>query len=276
MTRVHGMMVVAAAGMLVVGAMVVAGPLNPPGGAIAPTGKTLQEIFDKPSGDGRIAIAGGTTSVVISQPGSYVLTGDIVSEFAMQISAPNVTLDLNGYHLTSTVASSVALSIGAGLSNVTVRNGAVEGGVNGIAVGSGPTGLLIEDVTVLNAKANGISVAGSTARSCVLRRCRVIELGSTTTATDTSPLIIGINLSGTGNRVEDCTVSRMIYNGMGTPLMRAISVGGSGNVIDRCLVVNDTALSATGINAPGAVYRQNTVSNFTTPYSGGTDGGGNF
>ena len=61
-----------------------AGPLNPPAGVIAPTARTLTEIYNKiatpPAAggyDGRIPIPAGTAPVTISQAGSYVLTGDI-------------------------------------------------------------------------------------------------------------------------------------------------------------------------------------------------------
>lgn len=278
MTRVHGMMVVAAAGMLVVGAMVVAGPLNPPGGAIAPTGKTLQEIFDKPSGDGRIPIAGGTTGAVISQPGSYVLTGNItVSSVAMTISASAVTVDLNGFRLTSTLPnSSGVITIGAGLSGVVVRNGSVAGSFAAVTCGNSCVGLVLEDISVYGAKSIGIGLSGG-CRGCIIRRCGIYDMGSTTTPADGNMTITAVsNLSAIGTRIEDCVVSRLVYNGTGTANIRGIAMGGSANVVTGCMVYHDAAAAGTGILGTGTVYRNNSVSNLSTAYSGGTDGGGNF
>ncbi len=274
-TPTRAVLPLAVLALLITGGILYAGPINPPAGPVGPTGKTLQEIFDKPSGgDGRIQIPGGTTSVAITQPGSYVLTGDIVTEFAMQIAASNVTLDLNGHHLISTVASSATLSIQGAQTNVKIRNGTVVGGVFGISVGTGAVGLLVEDVDVYGARANGIT--GANMRAGVLRRCRVFDTGSTTTATTGSTIVFGISISGTGNRVEGCAVSRLVHNNAGiTPLFRGISMGGTG-VVEGCLVNSDVAVSGTGIEAGSCVYRGNVVTSFSAPYSGGTDGGGNF
>src|SRR5690606_25957259 len=60
-------------------APVVAGPVNPPAGPVAPTHKTLTEV------EPRIAVNAANTPgasgamYVISQPGSYYLTGNITS-----------------------------------------------------------------------------------------------------------------------------------------------------------------------------------------------------
>ncbi|RMD64345.1 MAG: hypothetical protein D6824_04110, partial [Planctomycetota bacterium] len=90
------------------GAQALAGPLNPPAGPIAPTHKTLTEV------EPRIAVSADNTpgdadSVFkITQSGSYYLLGDVVGErlkFGIEITAPNVTLDLNGFTLQGVVGS---------------------------------------------------------------------------------------------------------------------------------------------------------------------------
>src|SRR5262245_27803441 len=87
---------VACAGMLS------AGTLTPPPGPIAPTFKTLGEI------EPRIAINAANTPGTalalfqIAQPGSYFLTGNVIGvpgKAGIEISASNVTLDLNGFTL---------------------------------------------------------------------------------------------------------------------------------------------------------------------------------
>src|ERR1700754_4001390 len=91
------------AGVGALAAMAKAGPLDPPVGPLSPTGRTLDDIYNKVpatgAADGRIPLA----STIISAPGSYVLTGNIASSgSAMTINADNVTLDLNGFTLSST------------------------------------------------------------------------------------------------------------------------------------------------------------------------------
>lgn len=65
------------AGVVCVSSSTLAGDLNPPAGAVSPTGKTLTEV------EPRIALSaentpGDSRSVFrITQPGSYVLTSDV-------------------------------------------------------------------------------------------------------------------------------------------------------------------------------------------------------
>ena len=58
---------------------------------------------------GAIEIAGGTSTCQIERPGTYFLSGDLItgSNDGIQILASNVTLDLNG-HAISTVAAGAA------------------------------------------------------------------------------------------------------------------------------------------------------------------------
>ncbi len=275
--------VVGAMAMLVVGAMVFGGPITPPGGAIAPTGKTLDEIFNKipavGGADGRIPIPGGTSAVTISQPGSYVLTGNISvsgAANAILIAASDVTLDLNGFKvMQSNNTGPSTIFVNTAQANAVIRNGTVVGGNTAVTIGTNALGALIEDVSVWNARTFGIAVSTGT-RGCVIRRCRVYDTGSTTTGTDGSQSVIGINVSTIGARVEDCTVSRLFYNGAGTATFRGIAMNASACAVIGCNVYQDAANPGIGILANGSVYRNNTVTNFTIPYTGGTDGGGNF
>ncbi len=274
-----------AIGVGALAALAKAGPINPPAGAVAPTGKTLDEIFNKipagGSGDGRTAIPGGTSTVTISQPGSYVLTGNIAvssGSNAVAISASNVTLDLNGFRVSQSVvggASPISIVL-AGATNVVIRNGSTSGGSTGIGLSNNIVGVLIEDIDVYNAKTLGIGLAGGVV-GCVIRRCRIFDTGSTTIAGDGNLAIRGIDtLTAIGTRVENCTVARLFYNGSGVGTLTGIAMGGTANTVEGCQVFDDGAITATGIFAIGSVYRNNTVTNFSVKYFGGTDGGGNF
>ena len=275
-------------GALGVGAMAAlakAGPITPPSGAIAPSGRTLDEIFNKVpavgGADGRIPIAGGTSTVTINQPGSYVLTGNIAvsgGSNAVAINASNVTLDLNGFRISQSTANGgnpIAITLG-GATNVVIRNGSTSGGGVGIGMSNNIVGVLIEDLDVYNAKILGIGLATGVV-GCVIRRCRVFDTGSSTTAADGNLPIRGIDtFTAIGTRVENCTVSRLFYNGTGIGTLTGINMGGSANTVERCMVFDDGPITGSGILATGSVYRNNTVTNFSVKYFGGTDGGGNF
>src|SRR3954470_21985484 len=75
-----------------------AGPLNPPAGAVAPTMKTLQDV--EPRTPIQSLSGSAAASYVITQPGSYYLTGNIVrtpNKHGIQVLADNVTIDLAGF-----------------------------------------------------------------------------------------------------------------------------------------------------------------------------------
>jgi len=111
-----------AAGIAVMSKIAQGGPLNPPAGPIAPTGKTVQEIYDKVArtdvglSEPRIpvqSLSGSATALyVISQPGSYYLTGNIqgvAGKNGIEITADDVSLDLCGYSM---------IGVGSSLSGV--------------------------------------------------------------------------------------------------------------------------------------------------------------
>lgn len=131
-TRFSRFAPVAAAAMIAFAGLVIAGPLNPPVGAVTSTGKTLTEV------EPRIAINATNTPgdndatpslYKITQPGSYYLTGNIVGvsgKRGIEVIASGVTIDLNGFEM-SGVAGSLA-GIGSttnGLRDISVKNGSV-------------------------------------------------------------------------------------------------------------------------------------------------------
>jgi hypothetical protein len=249
-----------------------AGPINPPSGPV--TGTNAAAL-------GLTAIPGGTTQFSITQPGSYILTGNLtVAGVAIGVSAGDVTLDLNGYTVTCTDPNSYAIYLGS-FRNITVRNGHLRGGDSGLGC-SVLTDSIIEDLLVTNTRFSGIYLNSAGVRSCIVRRCLVSGVGAAGLATDNSSFLAGIICGGGACRIEDCTVSRLVFNGVGSPTFRGIhmsaptGLGGAGNIVARCTVTHDAAINGIGINFNGTgVYRDNTVMNFSTPYSGGSNGNGN-
>jgi hypothetical protein len=265
------------------GIAIALGPLNPPAGAVSSSNRTLQEIFDKiPDGDGRVLIPGGTSTVTINQPGSYVLTGNItVSNIGINILNPggSVTLDLNGFRVTSSSLTSPVIQVN-NCPQVIVRNGSTSGGLSGVSLSIAP-GALVEDVRVTGAKANGIIFNANASPGATVRRCVVVDTGVTTVAADTNN-VFGISTGSLnhGTRFEDCTVTRLFHNGTSPGSITGILNFSTGGSVSRCLVANiSTITGSTGVNLNSTVvYSGNNVVNFpvATEYVGGTDGGGNF
>ena len=72
----------------------------------------------------------GTSLFIISQPGSYYLTTNLVGvsgKNGINIAANCVTLDLNGFALLGGPGSSSAIYILGAQTNITVRNGTISG-----------------------------------------------------------------------------------------------------------------------------------------------------
>ncbi|HKI69298.1 MAG TPA: hypothetical protein VKA67_06905, partial [Verrucomicrobiae bacterium] len=110
------------------------GSLTPPG-APAPTMKTLNQI------EARMPIS--SAPFTITQPGSYYLTTNVSVSGgnAITIATNGVTLDLNGFTISSTAASASGFGIllESGLQNIAILNGFIQGGVtnNGSGTYSG-------------------------------------------------------------------------------------------------------------------------------------------
>jgi parallel beta-helix repeat protein len=151
------------------------GSLTPPG-APAPTMKTLQQV------EPRVPIS--SAPFTISQPGSYYLTTNLTVSGgnAITIATNGVTLDLNGFTISSTTnpASGTAVLIGSGLRNIAIQNGHIQGGVtnNGSGVFSGPGfgyGIFYSGSAPQNVRVSGVSVSG-----CQYHGIYVGNSGSTT------------------------------------------------------------------------------------------------
>ena len=143
------------------------------------------------AGEGRIEInqesvnAAGGFPYSISEPGSYVLTGDLAvpADTDGLILVDEVVLDLNGFSITSTAIcgqASCPAGIGSailpfeiflGASDSTVRNGVIRGfGSTCVRV---VTGTRVEDLTVSDCGGSGIA---ANERSVVMKN-RVFETG---------------------------------------------------------------------------------------------------
>ncbi|MFO0835898.1 MAG: right-handed parallel beta-helix repeat-containing protein [Phycisphaerales bacterium] len=264
----------------VISTLVWAGPLNPPGGPVSSTYKTLSEV------EPRIAInatntPGDANSLYkITQPGSYYLTGNItgvVGKHGIEIVASGVTLDLNGFDL-SGVASmgsfdGVSVTV-SGLSNIAVVNGSVRNwGQCGINLGI----LFASNCQVDAVSATGNVVAGiSAGNNALITRCAAsnnqngIAVESNSVISDCSAnsnSMRGI-LANSGTTITHCSCSGNISYGIVTQpactisactsyqnVAQGIYVVSNGQIID-CNVINN---SFDGILCgPGSIVRGNT------------------
>src|ERR1035437_1427840 len=160
------------------------GSLTPPG-APAPTMKSLDQI------EARTAITNTASLVTLSQPGSYYLMHNLTvsSGDAIDITANQVTLDLNGFTISSTASSptgyAIQLAGAGGNSDITIFNGHIKGGVtNNAGTFSGPgfgSGIDLPGSIVQNVRVTGVSVSGclnygiylGTGDSTVVESCTV-------------------------------------------------------------------------------------------------------
>ena len=163
------------------------GALTPPGPP-APTMKSLAQV------EPRTAIT-NSGAVTISQPGSYYLTTNITvnSGDGVTIATNGITLDLNGFTISSTEASpaGTGIMLNSGLRNITIANGFIQGGVTnnggGVYSGSGfaygiyyssipPVNVLVSRVSVSGCLYHGIYVYSFD--STVVESCTVRNAGS--------------------------------------------------------------------------------------------------
>lgn len=222
----------------------VAGPLDPAAGPVAPTHKTLTEV------EPRIAVSAANTpgdsgsQFRISQPGSYYLTGNIDQEVrrnGIAISASGVTLDLNGFDLRSDPGlgpySGVTVTV-AGLSHITVVNGTVRNwGGDGVNLGSLPAS---------NCRVVGVHVSGNSGTG--------IRLGDHGLVTDCASIgnaVHGI-IAGNDAVLTRCTADQNTGSGLGVGIGSTISdctsrsngvygiSAAQGSSVSRCASANNS------------------------------------
>ena len=136
------------------------GSLTPPAGAPVPTMKTLQQI--EPRVDVNSLAGDATNARVISQPGSYYLSGplDVLlgKTNGIAITAPDVTLDLNGFTIHRTSAP-----VGAGIlvsaARAIIRDGRIDSFLNGVSTTATGDTIRLERMTASNCSGYGFSLA---------------------------------------------------------------------------------------------------------------------
>ena len=226
-----------------------AGPLTPP----APPGDSAAEMpslteLHRAAYQGRTPLVGSTGTLTISQPGSYVLTGNITvgQVDGISITANDVTLDLNGFTI-STTSNAFAAHRGIFVqgNNVVIRNGRIKGNyvnIGGELTGGGfstgvegdfnsssaGTNVVCEDLQVIGCD-HGIHFYWQEGNYTV-RRCNIHHTGSAIS-------LAGIP-AGVQNTVSECQV------------VQCSGTGITAGLVKDCYVMINTTLPS----PPDAIY----------------------
>lgn len=254
-----------AAGLSAIASIGRAGPLNPPSGAVASSGKTLTEV------EPRIAVnatntPGDADSVYrITQAGGYYLTANMLvasGKHAIEIAASGVTLDLNGFQIVGFGGLGGIIPSSTAVERITIRNGTIV---------QLPFGILftdVPDVTVESIRFETVpGYAVRTGLRGIVRNCTTFNCGGSGGAAgsyavwvDERSLIEGCIVADSngwglsarsGSRVVGCTVTGSASVGMavdGSVLHCTVrSNGSSGMQVNRGPVINCVAETNAGL-----------------------------
>jgi len=106
---------------------------------------------------GKAGVAGAIT---LSAPGYYVCAANITSscesDALITITSPGVTLDLNGW----TLSASGKVGVDIQASNVTIKNGRIDGCSTGVQVATAVQAVVLRDLTIKNCTSYGVRLEG--------------------------------------------------------------------------------------------------------------------
>ena len=149
------------------------GSLTPPPGAPAPTMKSLDQIEPRTPIATNTTPGDGAALFIISQPGSYYLTENIVGvsgKNGILVTANNVTLDLKGFSVLGASNSENGIIIFSSSPNLTIRDGTISGWTNSSSYGviCQTTNVIFERLTI-SGNFSGLYCGGNT----VVENCTV-------------------------------------------------------------------------------------------------------
>jgi parallel beta-helix repeat protein len=148
-----------------------AGDLDPPGSP-EPTTPLIEPRTPIPDPTQPIAFP-----IVIDQPGSYCLTQNLVyngTDNGIEITADNVTLDLNGFTLDGQGVGFAGIQVSTGSRWAVIRNGVVRGWHGGISSYT-TEGVRVERVMAQDSESSGIFLGDN----CEIIECQSFDNGNT-------------------------------------------------------------------------------------------------
>jgi hypothetical protein len=223
----------------------------------------------------------------ISSSGSYYLTQNLVvsTGTAITIAASRVSLDLNGFTITSTSATpnGTGVFVNGDLRDITIQNGSIAGTVthngsaftgggfqNGISFGGTPSGVRVANVSVSGCGTDGILLPTGGNVSTLVESCTVRTVGRIGIA---AVLVRNSAASGCGSSaissasvVTNCRGESIDGNGISGTIVQncfRISTNGSGVSSTNAINSHGNSTNGTGISTSNAVF-------CTASRSGGT------
>lgn len=179
----------------------IAGPLNPPSGAVSSTYKTLTEVEPRIAIDATNTPGDADSVFKITQPGSYYLTGKVTGaggKHGIEIATSGVTIDLMGYEVVGAAGSLDGVSATApGLRRIIVRNGSIRNwGESGVDLVTQPASdCLMEDLKLVSNVGFGLSLWNSS----IVQHCVASDNGSTGLAVANACTLSDCTASGNGS-----------------------------------------------------------------------------
>ena len=255
--------VAASAGLLV------AGPLNPPAGPVAPTYKTLSE-FEPRTPISAATTPGDADSVFrITQPGSYYLTAGFTvpgNFHGIEIAADNVTVDLSGFTLTGAAGSLEGVTVASTpRRRVAVRNGSLRSLETGVRLDVHlvtPSEAMLssfDGLKVSNCALFGIYAYDGIARDCQVSGCStglrfVADFPSLAEGCCVAACTF-LGLSVTNGTIAGCAASDIDGTG--------ISIGNTGVISDCSAEGCDAGFGGSYYTITGCTARNNTYGIYT-------------
>jgi hypothetical protein len=240
----------AALTVLLAGAALIAGPLTPPAGPVSSSYRTLGDTEPRTPVQ---SLPGSSTSLyLISQPGSYYLTGNITNTpaglSAIRVTANDVSIDLRGFTIDGGGTGVSAIDAGwSGVNGLAVRNGSIANWPHAAIDGTYADACHFESLRVRDSGENAALIAGN---------------GSVIHACSTSGGQIGFDVGG-GATISDCTAASPadagFFVGWGTTIARCSSfdAGNTGicGIGEHCSILDCTVRGgAYGIYLDGAMH----------------------
>ncbi len=256
--------------VLLAAATVLAGPLTPPAGPVTSTNKTLVEV------EPRTAISatntpGDADSVFrIASSGSYYLTANVLGvagKHGIEITASNVTLDLNGFTVDGqgNAATLDGITNDGTANNITVRNGSVvrwgDSGVN-LPTTSPAVGRRVERIDAQFNMITGVTVGDN----AVLQSCTAHNNTSNGFLVGSNAVVTGCSAFDNGARgftagitasFTDCTASGNASSGISAS---------TGSALTGCLAASNGGIGFSAGSSSvvtNCSARLNTLSGFS-------------
>lgn len=232
-------------------------------GALAPTsapGPTMRTLAQLEPRTPLGSTAGSTATLTVGTAGTYVLMGNVTvaTGDAIVITADNVTLDLNGFTLSSTVATAAGYGIRLGQTSPAVKTASnarvVNGRINaakfayGVAVDGASTGIILSEISVAGASQVGLNAGtgGSEVNRCAASGCLNGGIVAETARDSAAIACGGIGLTAT------------------TALRCTASTTGAGSALKADMATDCTGSSASGIGVEVAKIATNCTGTGTT------------